>query len=55
MSEKFGLDWMNYDFQRMQDFILIQNIINKPKKDGSSNGTHPVNSRQVNRDGNQGS
>ncbi len=52
MSEKFGLDWMNYDHQRMQDFILIQNIINKTKKDGSPNGTHPVNGRQGNRDGN---
>jgi hypothetical protein len=51
MSEKFGLDWKEYDFQRMQDFILIQNIINK---DNGTNGTHTTDSRKMNRDGNQG-
>jgi hypothetical protein len=49
MSEKFGLDWKQYDYQRMQDFILIHNI---QQKDVSSNGTSTTNSRKVNRDGN---
>lgn len=45
MSEKFGLDWQKYDYQRMQDFILIQNIINKPTKDVSTNGTRITDNR----------
>jgi len=45
MSEKFGLDWQEYDNERMQDFILIQNIINK--KDGN-NGTRALDGRQRN-------
>lgn len=28
MSEKFGLDWMNYDSQRIEDFRLIMHIKN---------------------------
>ena len=36
MSEKFWLDWKEYDYQRMQDFILVHNITNKPTKDGGN-------------------
>lgn len=50
MSEKFGLDWKEYDFQRMQDFILIQNIINK---DNGNNGAHTIDSSKMNRTSNQ--
>ncbi len=49
MSEKFGLDWKEYDFQRMQDFILIQNIINK---DNGRDTTHTIDSRKMNRNSN---
>jgi hypothetical protein len=27
MSEKFGLDWMEYDNQRILDLMLVENII----------------------------
>lgn len=51
MSEKFGLDWENYDYQRMKDLMLIHHIINNPK-DASSNRTSTTDSRKMNRDGN---
>lgn len=34
MSKEFWLDWKNYDFERMSDFILIWNIIDKKRENG---------------------
>lgn len=33
MSEKFGLDWLNYDFARVQLLIIVhQEMIEKERK-----------------------
>lgn len=35
MSEKFGLDWKEYELKRMASFIIIMNEINKINNDRS--------------------
>jgi len=46
MSEKFWLDWKLYDNQRILDFILISNIIEK--ENGNRNKTNTGNSSKMN-------
>lgn len=34
MSEKYGLDWMDYDYQRILDLMLVENIIQTKSNHG---------------------
>lgn len=47
MSQEFGLDWIYYDHKRIDDLMLVMNIIHKQSKtDVSTDGINTTDGRQ---------